>query len=875
MAVGFPPQPVYPRGIDSDRTLYLVFSTSEARLAQDNAAWAEEIEIYPVGASEQEIWPENGFASIDGELFYYDAVEKDANGKIYKFKRCARNIGGDETKFNRAGTEPVPGDPEGSRGVWVRGFVVAEHHNQIVDAIRATELFVLDVDERIERLIDEPDCIDDAYCVSVEFDFQIDEDASDNCVGTVATYAVTLTGTYGSFRIDFGDGTYTNSDLTGSHTYPPNSTIDPIITVTSEDCTVVQSPAARTPDAEPEPSEEDEAFNIPIPSPPDFPTVEIPDCDVPVPTLELPQIVFPCLDIPDINIPDINIPNINIPSIIAIIPSLITIEMPPFPSYIFLVDDLPSIITVIDSIPSIITVTDSIPSVITVIDSIPSEITVTIIDSIPSIITVVDSIPSQITVDANVPSQITVVDSIPSTITVVDSIPSAITLDGNLPSEIMVIDSIPSQITVIDSIPSTITLEGCDLPSQITVIDSIPSTITLEGCDLPSQITVIDSIPSTITLEGCDLPSQITVIDSIPSTITLEGCDLPSQITVIDSIPSTITLEGCDLPSQITVTDSVPSTITVTDSIPNSISLTGCNLPSQITVIDSIPSIITVIDNIPLFIYLIDSLSYTINVEGCDLEFSKIQFDDPPTISVDWEPIPTISCDCTVTIEVECAGGGSKSLWANNPQAQKAAKSLLEASEGPDKIVDGFKTTAPKMNMNAKSLGIPSEIKIAVPTFPELELKHDLPVSIALDVPEIPNVEVAWVGPPLPQHIKITAEEVPERIELVAKDIPEAIRLDTSDLPDAVQLLSPKDFPSELKLDVSDLPDSIQVKGIPKSIDVNMPSEIVARLEVPENLEIPLVYKGSPVPVQFDTTNLSGEDGEQPCFALVPCNPNK
>lgn len=88
----FPPQTIYPLAIDSDRTLFLVYNTSEAKILIDNSAWSEEIEIIPVGADENEIWAENGFANISGELFYYDSVEKNPEGKIKKFKNCARNI---------------------------------------------------------------------------------------------------------------------------------------------------------------------------------------------------------------------------------------------------------------------------------------------------------------------------------------------------------------------------------------------------------------------------------------------------------------------------------------------------------------------------------------------------------------------------------------------------------------------------------------------------------------------------------------------------------------------------------------------------------------------------------------------------------------
>ena len=133
-----------------------------------------------------------------------------------------------------------------------------------------------------------------------------------------------------------------------------------------------------------------------------------------------------------------------------------------------------------------------------------------------------------------------------------------------------------------------------------------------------------------------------------------------------------------------------------------------------------------------------------------------------------------------------------------------------------------------------------------------------------------------WAGPPLPRQIEVVAaDSFPKQIELIVKNVPEAITLDASSVPDIIRVVAPKDFPSVLKLDGSDIPEFIQVRGIPDSIDVNMPSEIVARLEMPENLEIPLVYKGGPVPVQFDTSNLLGDDGEHPCFALVPCNPKK
>lgn len=98
MATYFPPVPIYPKNYDSNRTLFLVYNTSETVTTEENLPWSEEISIKPVAENDLEIWAENGFANIDGELFYYDSVDKDSNGKINKFKRCSRNIGGTHTK---------------------------------------------------------------------------------------------------------------------------------------------------------------------------------------------------------------------------------------------------------------------------------------------------------------------------------------------------------------------------------------------------------------------------------------------------------------------------------------------------------------------------------------------------------------------------------------------------------------------------------------------------------------------------------------------------------------------------------------------------------------------------------------------------------
>jgi hypothetical protein len=332
MALGFPPKPAFPLAIDTDRTLFLVHNTSEAALAENNPAWSEEIEIVPVGINEQEIWGDNGFANIAGEMFYYDAVEKDVNGKIFKLKRCLRNFSGSKTKYNYAGE-------------MVRGFVVAEHHNQIVDTIIAVEEFVgknfdtneATLDWRIRNIQDEEVCVDDYECPEVDFQFDFPQSYQEGnipnkCEGLNATFNITINGRYSRYTLDFGDGNVT-SDLSGEHQYGSIDRIDPVVTVANEKCETVMTMRPRT--EEPVPAQV-QPFDIPLPEIPDFSPFVTPEIVTPSTTLTLPQIVFPWLDI---NIPsfDIVIPSFLIPSEIIVIgmPSTIYFEQPIIPDTIY------------------------------------------------------------------------------------------------------------------------------------------------------------------------------------------------------------------------------------------------------------------------------------------------------------------------------------------------------------------------------------------------------------------------------------------------------------------------------------------------------------------------------------------------------------
>ena len=82
MPSGFPPIPLYPTDYDTDYTLFKVYNTSESQTTSDIDALADEVPIRPRRANEFEIWADNGYANISGELFYYDGVRKNSNGKV-------------------------------------------------------------------------------------------------------------------------------------------------------------------------------------------------------------------------------------------------------------------------------------------------------------------------------------------------------------------------------------------------------------------------------------------------------------------------------------------------------------------------------------------------------------------------------------------------------------------------------------------------------------------------------------------------------------------------------------------------------------------------------------------------------------------------
>ena len=592
MPVNFPPIPVYPDALDTDYTLFLVYNTTETVITTDNQPWAEEIHLQPVRSTDREIWADNGFANIAGELLYYDSVEKNAYGKVITLKNCVRNLGGEETRFNIQGTD-------------IRSYVIAEHHNQLVEATINIERYLggvvcKDTDTLICCLdeTDVDDCPDDSGCPEVNFSYKVLDD--DLCTGTLIAYNVDIKGEFNEFRIDFGDGDSTTTAASGIKQYPPGEEVDPVVTVANDLCEIVQTSAIRTIPTEPEGPESPGDILIPIPE------VIIPDLDVVGPEIPEPDISIPPIVLPPVEV-DVSDVNISIPGFSIDIPSVICVVPP-----------IPSVISLSPSIPAVISVDANIPSVISVDTNIPSIISITPID-IPSIISFGPvTIPSIISFGpVTIPSIITVIDSIPNPISVV-GMPGSVSVTG-FPDLVSVVG--PSDCLCVDwGTPPTLSVEvtcNCtcsdggtgtgfaptmrqlvedgyyDFDDEVSVARAevnydtlgIPSQIIIEPPKI-SPIPVEHNLPTKITLDAATMPSvvDIRMMEKIPTEINvLVPSEMPEISLNASALPEALTVDWGDAPREISlITPSIPSVLVVEHDIPSIISVEG--MPNIISI---------------------------------------------------------------------------------------------------------------------------------------------------------------------------------------------------------------------------------------------------------------------------------------------------
>lgn len=559
--MAFPPVPTYPEALDTDYTLFLVYNTTETKLSADNSPWSQEISIVPVAAGKPEIWADNGFATISGELLYYDSVEKNSNGKVYKLKNCARQLGGNDTKFNPKGT-------------WIRGYVVAEHHNQLVDAVLRTQDFIgINFDERqktldwrIRNLQELSVIFDDFACPDVNFFFN--EVENDPETGILTDFLIELNppGTLNQFRLDFGDGEFTTTVLDGEHRYALNATIDPVLTVTNDKCQVIITPVVRANPQEPPPAIDD-AFEIPIPEVPDVPDFTFVPCSVPEPDINLPPIVFPC---------------ISIEGQIGPIPSVI--EGPNFVSNI--------VITGPD-----INITESVVSII--------------VDDFPSIVIIDPPVPPTIIIDPPIPPTIVIVP--PASTIALDLNPTTLPklevdwgVQPSMDVKMQMVKEVktPQRFAVDDSIVEGFGTEFADL---FEVADQyrinyepveFPSRIDLVAPDMPKLQIDAETIPDIkIDARDVNIPTNVYIHgpeSPIPNSVKFDVTDLPDSIGLVaEGVTVALDTEGASV--RLEGAEEIPDEILVrmVDPIPREIEVKG--MPSEIQV-SGFP------DSIPIFI---------------------------------------------------------------------------------------------------------------------------------------------------------------------------------------------------------------------------------------------------------------------------------
>lgn len=697
MAVGFPPQPVYPAGIDSDYTLFLVYNTTEAALAADNDPWSEEIVIEPRGKTQSEIWADNGFANIEGELLYYDAVEKNANGKVYKLKRCARNLGGSQTKFHKAGT-------------MVRSFVVAEHHNQLRNAIILTEQFIGEnfsedeetLDWRIRHLQAVPIIADDFGCPDINFHFQVK--SSDPSTGTVVFYKLEIIGSYQEFVLSFGDGTQTSAIQEGEHTYPPNANIDPVVTFKNNNCQVVQTPISRDKSESPSPNQLDTQFDTP--NFPDFffPNISVTMPSFPEPDIFLPPFQFPCIDLSPFGISPIRLPSLILFQPSINLPSLIEFSPISFPDI-----DIPSIIGFGPiSLPTIIEIIGPIPAIPSVIEVHVPQI------SFPSIIIPTPSFPD---IDISVPSMPVISVVFPETIPGLS---------------VIFPDPVPP-IPV--SVPPSVCLSICwDEPPALTVYWDEPPILNVEWSD-PPPIFVDWYDPPPLYVNWGTVPYVYIDWSGYPSYIPISWGTVPSLPVYWGTVPYISVYWGTPPTVQVNVTVTCPSGAQLALTDPLGVDGLGKDLEVQYDV-SGFPSEIRVIPPEIPDVRIVHDLPSEITVKSP--VFPDVKFEVP-----EFKDIKILPPETQLTIEA-----------IGIPDAIKLEPTLPI----PDRIELAVPVRIPE-TITLDASGIPDVIRVeGLPDV--IRLEHNLPASIKLEMPEKPEIELVYKGPPIPVQVELDIQKL-------------------------------------------------------------------------------------------------------------------
>lgn len=460
----------------------------------DCPPYAETVHVAPSEPGRPEVWPDGGFATLGGELLYHGGVRKGGDGRVVALTDCSRSLNG----------EPSLARPAGA---WVRGLVVAEHHNRLAGAVMTTQDFVgrnfdprpETLDWRIRNLAELEVAADDHTCPEVTLDWFVLEDHPVR--GVLARFFISIESGGGAFRLDFGDGTSTTTQRSGTHRYGPGARVDPVLTVTTATCETVVTPPGRTEAADPRPQIAT-TFDFPLPEFPNIPDfVPVPP-EPTEPEVVLPPIVFPCLSVQG--------------------------SIGPIPSEI-VGPSLPSSILVESPNPI------NLPHSVVTIEGGPIQI--------PSYVFV--DAPTEIRVESDIPSEIRVVNSTVSEIQLTAAGLAPLKLDLEQLGDVRVSLALPKRTKMVPvdgdfedfgeefdglrraSAFKEVEVEELGIPEEIRITgpESLPD-VRIDWGEVPSEIRVV--------AEGLDLPSKIEFgAHGLPGAIRFEGAEaLPSVVRV-------------------------------------------------------------------------------------------------------------------------------------------------------------------------------------------------------------------------------------------------------------------------------------------------------------------------------------------------------
>jgi hypothetical protein len=188
----------------------------------------------------------------------------------------------------------------------------------------------------------------------------------------------------------------------------------------------------------------------------------------------------------------------------------------------------------------------------------------------------------------------------------------------------------------------------------------------------------------------------------------------------------------------------------------------------------------------------------------------------------------------------------------------------------------GIDNSFDSVELQYDMVGFPSQIEIAPPDIPPIEIKHNIPSFISFIMPEFSDIRIVGPEIPLPSEIRIVPPDTDAIINIISFELPKSLKVDfdVSALPTSIPLVVPDKLPV-ISFDVSAIPTEIKVVGVPETIRLehNLPS--VFELFAPEDLKIPLVFDGPPLKgelkVNWGIDAFGDDDEDRPCFTFVPC----